>query len=293
MRILTTIRLGSAVASNPAPIAALAGEIQSDLSLSVYDTGYAAPFQAKTRHRFQGGKWTGLYDYFLQNPGDIDAYDLFWFPDDDIEADAQAVNRFLSIVCQEQFELAQPALTPDSYFNHLITLAHPSFAFRRTNFVELMMPIMTRRMLLKLLPIFKDRHAALGIDLFWHQLASRPDQNVAIVDAAPLRHGRRGQVLLKSAMREQSIDIDAEKRETMGVLSVRAPLQVVRAARTKTNTELTRGPALWWNVARDLQQAKGRMTAQKATMLEWIGLAAGQILGRPDRLAFDPAKLKD
>ena len=196
-------------------------------------------------HHFVGGKWAGIYDFFQQHPGLIDQYDYFWFPDDDIETTAEDAIRFLEIVREEGFSLAQPALRPDSYYAYHTTLANPRFRFRRTNFVELMMPIIRRDLLKAVLPLFKDRHAAMGLDLFWHQLTENPDRDVAIIDAVAMGHYRPRQTHLKGRMSAMKVDILAERDRTMREFSVQSQPPITLSGVTKEGWRLKRGLVLW------------------------------------------------
>ncbi len=292
MKTLVVIRTKSNPSNNPAPVSALAGKINADIALSIYDDQADWTTEIEKVHFYRGGKWSGLYDFFACHPEDLENYDLFWFPDDDIETDAPTVNRFLEIVKRQRFELAQPALSPDSYYSSPIVLAHDRFEFRRTNFVELMMPVMDRTMLKRLLPVFEERHAALGIDLMWHQLASYPDRNVAIVDGAPMGHRRQRNTHLKNRMKDLSVDIQVEKRETMSAFGIREPWQVVRSARTKDGLDLSRSVRLLAALVNDQFRNQGRLELQRMSYLEWAGMVVGQMICRPDAPAFDRSKWK-
>lgn len=188
-------------------------------------------------HHFRGGKWAGLYDFFRQNPDLLHAYDYFWFPDDDIETIAGIASAFLSLCAEEGFELAQPALTPDSYFAYRETIVNPRFRFRRTNFVELMMPLMRREFLLRVLPLFDGRHAALGIDWVWQEAAVRPLENVAVVDAYPMSHTRPRNRYLASKMREQDINLAEERSRTFAMYDIQPIVPIVYGGRLKNGVE--------------------------------------------------------
>ncbi|MGK9055026.1 hypothetical protein [Neorhizobium petrolearium] len=172
-------------------------------------------------HHFRGGKWAGIYDFFRQQPELLQTYDYFWFPDDDIETTPDTASSFLSLCLKEGFELAQPALTPESYFAYRETIENPRFHFRRTNFVELMMPLMRQDFLLKVLPLFEGKHAALGIDWMWQRAAAKPCQNVAIIDASPMSHTRPRNQLLATKMNDQNISISEERAQTLKRYDIR------------------------------------------------------------------------
>lgn len=172
-------------------------------------------------HHFKGGKWSGIFDFFQHYPELIDTFEYFWFVDDDIITDIETVEAFFSIVQNEGLYLAQPALTADSYWAHRITITNPRFAFRKTNFVELMMPILHRDLLRRLLPVFQDRHAALGLDFFWQQLTPDPKENVGIIDATPMTHSRPRRQELKSNLQTMKQDMFEERKQTVKQFDIR------------------------------------------------------------------------
>ena len=141
-------------------------------------------------HRFRGGKWDGLHDFFSSFPETLDAYDYFWLPDDDIAAEPSAVNGLFEAMRRYGFELAQPSLSPSSYLSHLITLTNPAFEYRTVNFVELMAPALSRSLLHKTLPLFATTRSGFGVDFIWQRLVSDPPRQVAIVDSMSVTHTR-------------------------------------------------------------------------------------------------------
>lgn len=171
-------------------------------------------------HHYRGGKWTGIFDFFKNNPQTLQAFQFFWFPDDDIVTCADTAVEFMALCQSESFELAQPALSPESYFAYRETIVSPFFRYRKTNFVELMMPCMRRDFLLRALPLFENRHAALGIDWIWQNLASDPRNKVAIADCYPMFHSRPRNTHLAQKMSAQSISIAEEKARTFESLAV-------------------------------------------------------------------------
>jgi hypothetical protein len=204
-------------------------EMVSDITLfrSYYGEIDEAAKKAHHFHHFDGGKWSGIFDFFETYPELINDYDHFWFPDDDILTNEQVATEFIKIALDKGFALCQPALTTNSYWAHLITIVNPNFIYRCTNFVELMMPLMNKALLLKLLPIFKGRHAAMGLDFFWHQLTEASHRDVAIIDATPMQHSRPRQQLLKSAMKERNLDIDKERSETFRLFQIKRQMPFV------------------------------------------------------------------
>lgn len=143
-----------------------------------------------THHEFKGGKWEGIFDYFKKNPNALKEYDYYFFPDDDIETTSENIQKFFAITEKFNLKLAQPALKPDSYFSHILTVQRNIFTVRHTNFVELMIPFMSQSVLEKSLPFFESTKYGWGLDHIWAQFADNPDRDVAIVDASPVGHYR-------------------------------------------------------------------------------------------------------
>lgn len=241
------------------------------------------------QHHYLGGKWAGIYDFFQQHPDLIDRYEYFWFPDDDIETTPDDAVRFLEIVQQEGFALAQPALRPDSYYAYHITLANPVFRFRRTNFVELMMPIFRRDLLKAVLPLFKDRHAAMGLDFFWHQLAKKPERDVAIIDAVAMGHYRPRQTHLKGRMTAMQVDIHNERDRTMEQFSIHTQPPTTLSGVTSGGSFLKRGPLLWLAYWLGLMQIRRWTTRRPLSFRAIRKHMRSQIASQADLPCFDRA----
>lgn len=139
-------------------------------------------------HRVTGQKWPGLLATLTECHELIAGYDYVWFPDDDLLCEPENVSEFFTIVDQLKLDLAQPALTPNSYFVHPIVLQHAAFQVRFTNFVELMCPLMSRDMLARALPTMSGTLSGWGVDAAWPRLTRTG--RIAIVDSTPIQHTR-------------------------------------------------------------------------------------------------------
>src|ERR1700678_3246171 len=82
-------------------------------------------------HVIPGQKWDGLANFFAKTQAWRD-YDYICLPDDDVATDAASLNALFSFCDRFKINLAAPALTPNSYFSHLITMRNTEFAARRT-----------------------------------------------------------------------------------------------------------------------------------------------------------------
>jgi len=166
-----------------------------DIGISYYgdDADKAFP-EARFVHRGKGGKWDGLFGFFAQFPEALEQYEAFWFPDDDIEADVDSINRLIDIRAAHGLEVCQPSLDDHSYYSHLITLRHPSFALRHTNFVEIMVPLVSQAIVRQSLPMIESTRSGFGMDFVWPKMAAQISGDAggrsAIIDSISVRHTR-------------------------------------------------------------------------------------------------------
>lgn len=136
-----------------------------------------------------GQKWDGLARYFAEFNGWRD-YDYICLPDDDIATDTHTLNAFFDFCHRFQIGLAAPALTPDSYFSHPITMKNTEFVARRTSFVEIMMPCFSRAFFQEVLPTFglSRSGTGFGLDYLWPHMLSYED--TWIFDDSAVHHTR-------------------------------------------------------------------------------------------------------
>jgi hypothetical protein len=183
-----------------------------DLVVSWYgDTEYVPVADERVLLR-KGGKWDIIHAHFTEDPGLLGKYTHFWLPDDDIATDAGAINALFAAMEAERLSLAQPGLSADSFFSHLHTLGSPSFRLRYTRLVEVMMPCLTRALLLRVLPLFSLSSSGFGIDHVWARLDADNRGKAAIVDAVTMRHTRPVGKFLAGRLRARGIDPRAEGR---------------------------------------------------------------------------------
>lgn len=134
-------------------------------------------------------KYPALHRQLVERAIEWKSYDWIWLPDDDLDANTDSINRLFELCAQYQLPVAQPALTPDSYFSHGITLHNRYFRLRYTNFVEAMGPCFERAYLERCLPIFAESLSGWGTDHIWSQMVP-PGRRAAILDAVQVRHTR-------------------------------------------------------------------------------------------------------
>jgi hypothetical protein len=185
-----------------------------DLAVSYFGADDDRQFPGSTFcHRYRGGKWNGIYAFFQTYPEALERYDYFWLPDDDIDASSEKIDRIFETMTAHQFELAQPSLARGSFLSHLITLNNPSFIYRYVSFVELMVPIFSRTMLQRVLPLFASTRSGFGMDFVWHRFTSNPMAKVAILDNVNVTHTRPVGGALHKMMRSEGVSSAQEEQD--------------------------------------------------------------------------------
>ena len=117
-------------------------------------------------------------------------YDSVMMFDDDILPVGCSIADIFALFAQTDCRIAQPALTDDSFYGHMIHVRNENFVWRRTNCVELMCPIMNQAALREYLPIFDDTVSGFGIDDYWSFHEWLNGSGVAVLDRTPVSHTR-------------------------------------------------------------------------------------------------------
>ncbi|HQT88320.1 MAG TPA: discoidin domain-containing protein [Acidiphilium sp.] len=151
-----------------------------------------------------GQKWVGIYQYLKNSQGWKD-YDYIWLPDDDVATDILTINRFFELCCENKIELAAPALSEKSFFSHPITMINRSFRWRRTSFVELMVPCFSVGFLMRALETMtlSKSGTGFGLEFLWaHMLSYR---NIMIFDETQVWHTRPVGKMRDQGLEEQAL----------------------------------------------------------------------------------------
>jgi len=138
----------------------------------------------------KGPKWLGLYNLLRSDDIDWRSYDRIWLPDDDLAVAPETVQRLFMLADYHGLHLAQPSLSHDSYVSHAGTVHNPRFLLRRTNFVEVMAPVLTRELLERVLPTMVENESGWGLDFLWQMFLDRPRRDAGVIDAVQIRHTR-------------------------------------------------------------------------------------------------------
>jgi hypothetical protein len=137
----------------------------------------------------KGLKWPALHALIGERGDLLEGYAHVWLPDDDLACDKAGINRLFRTCHQYALELAQPALSLDSYATHLITVRNRSFRLRFTSFVEIMAPCFSAAFLRRCHPSFGENLSGWGLDYLWPAWASDASK-IAIIDSVIIRHTR-------------------------------------------------------------------------------------------------------
>lgn len=139
-------------------------------------------------HHYKGSKWQGLF-HFFQNYQDLwKDYDYIWLPDDDLSTNSENINKFFDIINYESFDLAQPALTHNSYYSHALLLQVKGLIYRETNFVEVMAPCFSQKAFQQCWQAFSENKSGWGLDVFWPTLLQ--NSKIGVIDQTPVFHTR-------------------------------------------------------------------------------------------------------
>lgn len=212
-----------------------------DLAVSHYDDSNLPDGSiVEWSHRSRGGKWDGIWLFFEENPEAFAAYDFYWLVDDDVQTGPETVNALFDYVRQHDFELAQPALTLDSYYSHRVTLVCPVFRYRHTNLVEIMAPIISRRMLHRIYPIIQHTRSGFGLDWLWCRFVTHPRRQIAIIDELQVRHVRPLRQNLRPVLELQGTIPEVEREYLVNTYQL-SPLHGISFAGVKKNGETVHG----------------------------------------------------
>jgi hypothetical protein len=158
-----------------------------DISLFVWDgSQFDEPEFSSCRVIQRAGynKWDFARE--LLPPEKCSHIECLFLWDDDLDVSQFDPEAFLSIMRENGLEVAQPALTRDSYISHPITLQHPGVG-RFTDFVEVMAPVWTAAAWAKWYKMLTPENPwGWGYDLAARSACGF--QRMGIIDCTPVRH---------------------------------------------------------------------------------------------------------
>lgn len=201
-----------------------------DVAISYFGQDDSREFpEARYVHRLKAGKWDGIASFFQAFPDVQDAYDYFWFPDDDLDLTAAKADALLAAGIAHNLDLWQPSLDRQSYFGLPITLHIPGLTLRHTNFVEIMAPVLSRRLLQATLPLFSTTRSGFGLDYLWPQMVEQmrhgATDGCAVLDGLTITHTRPVGSVLKKVIATASGPTSREEfAQVLALVKHRNPL---------------------------------------------------------------------
>ena len=162
-----------------------------DLVVNLFQEGSQAPEGSDLILRQTGGGchsavFAHMMDHF---PEIIWAYDYWMLLDDDILTSVDDLNRLFEIVSAAQLDMAQPALTPDSFNIFPALFVDPRGGMRKLNAAEMMVPILSRRLIEAGRFVFSESLSGYASDLVLGKIArTQFGTTPMVIDAVPVRH---------------------------------------------------------------------------------------------------------
>ncbi len=186
-----------------------------------------------------GQKVAGYAQLFLERPEILKNYENFALLDDDLLATPADVNALFRMGRKWDLDLWQPSLTPESHFTYAALLQCPSFELRFTNFVEMMCPFFSKRMLQRAQPLFRLGFET-GMDLVWSRLFPNNIGRSAIIDAVSFTHTRPVGTSVRHRSNGQLKDYDWEVGAFLEMHGAKFGGNVCYAAITPEGRHVTR-----------------------------------------------------
>ena len=138
--------------------------------------------QPGTKFTAMAKLWERYSSLFLQ-------YDHVMLLDDDILVDNVTINEAFDLVEKHQLDLAQLALSEDSHCIWQLFKTSGDEDIRFTNGVEIMMPILSRKAMMRAGPLFKKSVSGFGLDFLWGKLiAHETRRNIGILNRLVAQH---------------------------------------------------------------------------------------------------------
>jgi hypothetical protein len=155
-----------------------------DIALSVYANS-SSPELRDYEYLIAGGlnKFKAASQFI--NADLLNKYKGFIFLDDDLEISYSHLGGFFRFCALNNFPLAQPSLTRDSYYSHKHLLNKSASGWREVDMIEVMCPYFSSASLKELLRTFDMSYSTWGLDFLWPKLlTSKP----VVVDEYSIKH---------------------------------------------------------------------------------------------------------
>ena len=153
-----------------------------DVILIVYNN-LIIPDEIKERCLFveyrPGFKFQIINELF-KNKINIDDYEYFLFPDDDIEMSSYIINNLFQEMKNCNIQIMQPAINDYGKFFiwHNVLYKREGIDYHESFIIEVMVPLMSRPFLQKFLSLYDFNYTELGCDVIWSKMAA--DQGIGM-----------------------------------------------------------------------------------------------------------------
>ncbi len=134
---------------------------KSDENFKVYES------HVKHIEKSEGSKFQNFYKFWTQYPDIINNYDRFFILDDDIEITCEDINEMFKLSKEYNLEICGPSFSKDSHVSHPITRHKDGIVLSYTNFVEVNVPLFSRKALDNLMKWYDPVLIGWGIDVLY------------------------------------------------------------------------------------------------------------------------------
>ncbi len=138
----------------------------------------------------KGPKWKLIAEAVESLGEQIKAYDYVFMPDDDLHIRADHLNMMFEMASQLDLDIGQPTLTSNSFMDLNITVHTLLLKYRRTSFVEVMMPFFKSQHVYDYLGYFKDAEAGWWLENLWYRDWKEKGLRLGMLDRITATHIR-------------------------------------------------------------------------------------------------------
>jgi len=161
------------------------------LIANVYDDTYNREIDADVILRQNiGTKFSAIYYALKKRPDLLSSYDYVFLLDDDILVSEEEITRFFEVVEVLGLDLAQPSVQEGSAYTWPVLLQEPRSIGRYLNAVEIMMPVLSRKVLAQAGFLFGRSISGWGIDFALGKVIREAfgPRKIGIIDAVSFAH---------------------------------------------------------------------------------------------------------
>jgi hypothetical protein len=150
-----------------------------------------------------------------------------WFPDDDLAASCDDINRMFELMAALDLHLAQPSFSWDSRVSTPLALHNPNFALRYASFVEPSAAVMSQSLLRRATPTFRESLHGTAMGYVWPKLLDNAAKQCAILDRVQVRTGGCRGNSEGELLPHGSVSPAQEMDQLLSKHGIAVPLQVV------------------------------------------------------------------